>query len=82
MTLKGVWYDSRAVVVTSHSKIVSSDTCSGNPLVDARDNAEEGNANGANSEGGLGIEVALESGQRTIGLRDIHGLDNEQIVVK
>ena len=82
MTLKGVWYDSRAVVVTTHSKVVSSDTCSGNPLVDARGDAEEGNANGANGEGGLGIEIALESGQWTVGLRDIHGLDDEQIVVK
>ena len=55
---------------------------SGNPLVDAADNAEEGDACGADGEGCLGIDVALEGGQRTVGLRDVHGLHDEQVVIE
>ena len=58
------------------------DTSCGNPLVNARDDAEEGDACCADSEGDLGIHIALESGQRTVGLCDIHGLHDQQIVVE
>jgi len=58
------------------------DRSCGNPLVDARNNAEEGNACGADCERDLGIGIALESGQRTVGLGNIHGLDDQQVVVE
>ena len=54
----------------------------GNPLVDAGDNAEEGDACGADAEGDLGSLIALERRQRRVGLRDVHGLDDEQVVVE
>ena len=55
---------------------------SGDPLVDAGADAEEGDASGADGQGCLGVEVALERGQRRVGLGDVHGLHNQQIVVE
>ena len=54
----------------------------GDPLIDAADDAEEGYAGGADGEGGLGVDVAFEGSHRTVGLGDVHGLHNQQIVVE
>ena len=54
----------------------------GNPVVDARKDTEGGNAEGTQGEGQLGVGVALERGQRRGGLLDVHGLDDEQVVVE
>ena len=55
---------------------------SGDPLIDAGADTEEGYACRADGEGGLGVQVALEGGHRTVGLGDVHGLHNQQIVVE
>ena len=55
--------------------------CGGNPLVDAADNSEKGDACSADSEGSLRVHVALEGWQRLISLGDVHSLHNEQVVV-
>ena len=57
-------------------------TCCRNPLVDARNDTEEGNTCSTDAEGNFGGFIALEGRQRTVGLRDVHGLYNEQIVVE
>ena len=54
----------------------------GNPVVDARKDTEGGDAEGAEGEGQLGVGVALERGQRLGSLLDVHGLDDEQVVVE
>ena len=54
----------------------------GDPLVDAGDDAEEGNACGTDAEGDLRTFVALEGGQRLVGLRDVHSLHDEQVLVE
>ena len=59
-----------------------SHACGGDPLVDARADTEESHTCGADGKGCLGAGIALERGQRTVGLRDVHGLHNQQIVVK
>lgn len=57
-------------------------TSGSNPLVDAGADAEEGDANRADGEGRAGVAVALERGQRRIGLGDIHRLHDQQVVVE
>ncbi len=57
-------------------------TSGGNPLVDAADNSEEGDACRTDSEGCLRVHVALEGGQRLVSLGDVHSLHDEQVVVK
>lgn len=57
-------------------------TCCCNPLVDARNDTEEGDTCGTDAEGNLGTFVALEGRKRTVGLSDVHSLNDEQIVVE
>lgn len=57
-------------------------SCGGDVLVDAGGNAEEGDACRADGEGRTRAAVALERRQRRVGLRDIHGLDDQQVVVE
>ena len=52
------------------------------PLVDARADAEEGDACRADGEGKAGVAIRLEGGQRSLCLIDIHSLDDEQVVVE
>ena len=51
-------------------------------VVDARADAEEHDACGADGEGNTGVDIGLERRQRRVTRLDVHGLDNEQIVVK
>ena len=51
-------------------------------VVDARADAEEGNACGAESQSHTGVDIGLERGQRIVRGLDIHSLDDEQIVVQ
>ena len=55
---------------------------SGYPVEHTGADAEERYANGAHTEGDTSALVATEGGQRTVGLRDIHRLDDEQVVVE
>ena len=59
-----------------------SDCCRGNPVVNAGKDTEEGDACGAECESQLSIDIALKRRQRRGGLLNIHGLDNEQVVVE
>lgn len=52
------------------------------PVVDARADAEEGNACGTDGQSELGVSIALEGRQRSVSLLDVHGLDDEQVVVE
>ena len=52
------------------------------PVVDARTDAEEGNACGAESQSHTGVDIGLERRQRIVRGLDIHSLDDEQIVVQ
>lgn len=52
------------------------------PVVYARANAEKGDACRADSQGNARLAVGLERRQWRICLLDVHGLDNEQVVVE
>ena len=54
----------------------------GDPLVDAGADAKEGDTCRADGHGDLRVDIALEGRQRTVGLRDVHRLHNQQIVVE
>ena len=56
--------------------------CGGDPLIDAGTDAEEHDAYSADGHSHLGVQIALERRQRAVGLRNVHGLHNQQIVVK
>ena len=52
------------------------------PVVDAGDDAEEDDACRAKGHSHLGAVVTTERRQRAVGLLDVHGLDDEQVVVE
>ena len=56
--------------------------CCGNPLVDARADTEESYTCSADAKCDLCTFITLEGRHRTVGLRNVHGLHNQQIVVK
>ena len=51
-------------------------------IVYARADAEEDDACGADSQGQTGAATGRERRQGAVGLLDVHGLDNEQIVLE
>lgn len=51
-------------------------------VVETRANAEEGNAQCADSQRNLRGTLSTERRQRCISLLDIHGLDDKQVVVE
>lgn len=55
---------------------------SSDPLVDAGADAKEGDTCRTDGHGDLRVDIALEGRQRTVGLRDVHRLHNQQIVVE
>lgn len=56
--------------------------CGGNPLIDAGADTEKRDTCRTDSEGSFCREVAPEGRQRRISLRDIHGLDDQQVIVE
>lgn len=59
-----------------------SDACGSNPFVDAGANTEERYTYRADCKSHTGVDITLEGRQRTVGLRNVHGLDNQQVVVE
>ncbi len=51
-------------------------------VVDTRADAEEHNTQGTNNQCHTGIKVGCKGGQRSIGLLDVHSLNDKQIVVE
>ena len=51
-------------------------------VVDARADAEEHDACGAKGEGNTGVDVGLERRQGRVARLDVHGLNDEQVVVQ
>lgn len=53
-----------------------------NISVDTADNASENDTQGTDDDGNLAVGIAFEQGNWLITLHNIHGFDNEQIVVQ
>ena len=53
-----------------------------NPVVHIAAHTEDNDAEGANGQRQLGVDMTAEGGQWVVVMLDVHGLDNEQIVVK
>lgn len=53
-----------------------------NPVIDTTDHTEGNNADGTDKQCQTGVRVALNGRQRILAVFDVHGLDNEKVVVK
>ena len=62
--------------------IIVSDSSCRNPSIDIRHNTEGYDTCRAESQRRTSPAVALERGERSISLSDVHGLNNEQVVVE
>ena len=70
-----------AMVLWGHSYLLHGRTGE-EVVVDAGAEAEEGDACGADGEGNTGVAIGLERRQGRVARLDVHGLDDEQIVVQ
>ena len=75
-------YDGARLFILFISDKILADGDGCEPVEDAAAYSEEDDASSADGESQLGVEIALEGGQRLVGGNDVHRLDNEQIVVE
>ena len=72
--------DSVALLYVVSCLLADGDGCE--PVEDAAAYSKENNAYSADGKCQLGVEIALEGGQRLVGGNDVHCLDDKQIVVE
>ena len=75
-------YDGARLFILFISDKILADGDGCEPVEDATAYTKENNAYSADGKCQLGVEIALEGGQRLVGGNDVHCLDDKQIVVE